>query len=290
MGLDDPVSKYLPYFQLQDELFIKNPITIKQLLSHTAGFPEYIPIASLKDKNLLQMYRGIPQYKEIMSQFSDEVLDKIKSREDVTRYFTNVKLQYKPGEGWQYCTDAYVIAGDLLEKVTGITWEEYLHNNIFSRLQLHRTFTDPVQLRQETDQTHYYTFDGSRIREVPTPMNPICAPAGFIYSTVNDITKYLLSHMDFVKSPLLNEKSLITMQDMIAKRSVNLGYGLGWKIRSYLDIKIVEHGGGYPGVAAYVAMIPSVGFGVVLFSNCDQVPVKEICEKVTNEFIEESLF
>ena len=80
------------------------------------------------------------------------------------------------------------------------------------------------------------------------------------------------------------------MQDMIAKRSVNLGYGLGWKIRSYLDIKIVEHGGGYPGVAAYVAMIPSMGFGVVLFSNCDQVPVKEICEKVTNEFIEESLF
>lgn len=87
------------------------------------------------------------------------------------------------------------------------------------------------------------------------------------YSTVNDISKYLLSHMNFAASPLVKEKSLMMMQDMIAKRSDNLGYGLGWKIRYYRDHKIVEHGGGYPGAAAYVAMVPRLGFGVVLFSN-----------------------
>lgn len=285
--LDDPVSNYLPYFQVQDEeKYIKNPITVKQLLSHTAGFPEYFPIASLQDQNLAKLYRGIPQYEAIMSNFPDEVLTKIKNREDVTRYFANVKLQYNPGEGWQYCTDAYVIAGDLLEKVAGMSWEEYLHKNIFNRLNLQRTFSDPIRLTQEDDQARYYTLDSSSVKEMPTPINPICAPAGFIYSSVNDMTKYLISHMDFDESPLITGDSLRTMQEMIAKREVNLSYGLGWRIRKCLGYKVVEHAGGYPGAAAYVAMVPGSGFGVVIFSNCDKVPVKQISELAIDEYIQ----
>jgi CubicO group peptidase (beta-lactamase class C family) len=278
----------LPYFHVKDEKYIKHPITVKQLLSHTAGFPEYFPIASLQDQNLVKLYRGIPEYEVIMRYFSDEVLSKITKREDVSRYFANVKLQYNPGEGWQYCTDAYVIAGDLLEKVAGITWEEYLYKNIFMRLNLQRTFTDPSNLILEDNRTNYYTLDGSSIIEMTVPINPICAPAGFIYSSVNDITKYLIAHMDLDRSPLLNGSSLMLMQEMIAKREENLGYGLGWRIRKYRNLKIVEHAGGYLGIAAYVTIVPSLGFGVVLFSNNDKVPVMQLCERVTEQFINES--
>ncbi|WP_416150063.1 serine hydrolase domain-containing protein [Salipaludibacillus sp. HK11] len=286
ISLDDRVSDYLPYFHINDQKYIENPITIKQLLSHTAGFPEFYPIVSLQDRNLVKLYRGAPQYEAIISKFPDEVLSKIKNREDITRYFENVQLQYKPGEDWQYCTDAYVIAGDLLEKVTEMSWEGYINKNIFNRLKLGSTFTDPTRLNEESNKTHYYTLDESSLMEMPMPINRICAPAGFIYSSVNDMTKYLISHMDFDNSPLLNRNSLMEMQKMIAQRERNLSYGLGWRIRNYHDHKIAEHAGGYPGVAAYVTMIPEKGFGVVLFSNCDKVPVKVFSEKVTEEYID----
>ncbi|ALS25604.1 serine hydrolase [Paenibacillus sp. 32O-W] len=284
--LDDPVSNYLPYFHIHDEKYKKNPITVKQLLSHTAGFPEYFPIASFQDHNLVNMFRGVPKYNALLENFSEELLGKIKTREDVTRYFAHVKLQYDPGEGWQYCTDAYVIAGDLLEKVSGMTWEEYLHKNIFSNLKLSKTFTDPARLKEEENVTHYYTLIGSELSEMPTPINPICAPAGFIYSTANDMTKYLIAHMDYDDSPLISKESLETMQDMIAVREENVSYGLGWRIRKFHNNKIVEHAGGYPGMAAYVTMIPKKGFAVILFSNCDKVPVKYLSELVTEEYVE----
>lgn len=103
IDLNSPVSTYLPYFYVEDEKYKKSPITIKQLLSHTAGFSEYFWVASLQDQNLVKLIRGVPQYEGILNDFPDHVLKKIRNREDVTRYFSNAKLHYNPGEGWQYC-------------------------------------------------------------------------------------------------------------------------------------------------------------------------------------------
>ena len=288
LKLDDPISRYLPYFQVRDSAF-SHQITIKQLLSHTAGFPDDFWIASLQDHNLFSLIQGVPDYQGILKQFPKEVLETINNREDVTRYFSNSELIYEPGQGWKYCTDAYVIVGDILEKVTGLSWEEYIQVNIINRLELNRTFTDPSRLNKENDITNYYTTSNSNIVKLPTPINQICAPAGFIYSTVNDLSLYIKSHMDLVENPLLDTSSLNSMQDMIAKRQTNLSYGLGWKVRITHGHKIVEHAGGYPGVATYVVMIPSEGFGIVLFSNCDKVPVQDLSEKAIEYYIKEIL-
>ncbi|WP_318617596.1 serine hydrolase domain-containing protein [Sporosarcina sp. YIM B06819] len=284
LSLDDPVSRYLPYFQVHDET-LTHQITIRQLLSHTAGFPGDFWIASLKDPNLIPLMKEVPEYQSILQQFPEIVLNKIRNREDVTRYFSNVNLLFEPGQGWHYCTDAYVIVSDILEKVTGVSWEDYIQDNIFNRLGLKRTFTDPNRINNEKDVTHYYTSNNSSVINRPTPINQLCAPAGFIYSNVSDLSKYIISHMNFDQSPLLNTDSLTAMQDMIANRGENLSYGLGWKVRKFNGYKVIEHGGGYPGVAAYVTMIPSEGFGMVIFSNSDKMPVQKISERVVEHFV-----
>src|SRR5699024_9558399 len=138
---------------------------------------------------------------------------------------------------------------------------------------LKKTFTDPNRMNNESDVTHYYMKHISSVMELATPINQICAPAGFIYSNVNDVSKYFIAHMKSDQSPLLHTDSLATMQAMIADREENLSYGLGWKIRKVNDSKVIEHAGGYPGMASYASLNPSEGFGIVIFANSDQFPV-----------------
>src|SRR5699024_3813351 len=149
----------------------------------------------LQDRNLAHLMQQAPEYHSLLEQFPEDVLNTIKNREDVSKYFSNAQLLYEPGQGWHYCTDAYVIAADILEKITGLSWEKYIEKNIFNKLGLKKTFTDPSRMQTEDDVTHYYIEHGSSVIELPTPVNQICAPAGFIYSNVNDLSKYLTSHI-----------------------------------------------------------------------------------------------
>ncbi|MEK4302478.1 serine hydrolase domain-containing protein [Oceanobacillus sp. FSL K6-0251] len=286
LALDDPISLHLPYFHTHDDA-VTEQITIKQLLSHTAGFPGDFWIASLQDRNLLSLIKQAPEYELIVQQFPEETLNKIKNREDVTRYFSNANLLFEPGQGWSYCTDTYVIAADILEKITSQSWEEYIQENIFKRLDLKKTFTDPNRMNNESDVTHYYMKHISSVMELATPINQICAPAGFIYSNVNDVSKYFIAHMKSDQSPLLHTDSLATMQAMIADREENLSYGLGWKIRKVNDSKVIEHAGGYPGMASYASLNPSEGFGIVIFANSDQFPVQKLSESVIDYIVKE---
>lgn len=283
--LDDPVSTYLPYFHVQNDTRTEQ-ITVRKLLSHTAGFSDDIWIASLQDRYLLRLMGQVPQYRPIVDKYPEEILDTIRSREDVTRYFSQFDLLYEPGQSWRYCTDAYVIAGDLIEKVSGQRWEDFLQSHIFDRLHLTRTFTDAEKFHHDQDQTAYYLLSGDSPFELPVPVNPICAPAGFIYSTVNDLSTYLIAHMNMDQSPLLKGESLREMQSMIADRGdETLSYGLGWKVRIHNGHKIVEHAGGYPGASSYVTMIPELGFGLIMFANSDQVAVQHLSERLVDYYL-----
>jgi CubicO group peptidase (beta-lactamase class C family) len=113
-------------------------ITSKQILSHTAGFPENIWLVTLLDKHLFDLVKNAPEYEFIFKEVPniEELISTTKNREDITRYFSNIELEYEPGDGWNYCTDAYVIMADILEEVSGLTWEEYLIKNILNPLNM----------------------------------------------------------------------------------------------------------------------------------------------------------
>src|SRR5699024_6907666 len=122
--LDAPVSRYLPYFKIKNEALTQQ-LTVRQVLSHTAGFPGDFWIASLQDRNLARLMQQAPEYHSILEQFPEDVLNTINNREDVSKYFSNAQLLYEPGQGWHYCTDAYVIAADILrseERRVGKVW------------------------------------------------------------------------------------------------------------------------------------------------------------------------
>lgn len=280
--LNQPIKEYLPYFRTKDGQ--EDKITTKHILSHTAGFPEDLWVVTLLDQYMYEMGKNLPAFQFIFDKYPNisEVVAGLSSREEVTRYFSNVSTVYDVGASWAYCTDAYVIAADVLEKVSGLTWEEYVQQHILTPLGLNDTYVEPTLL--DGDQQRYAAYQanfGGQLVNLPVPVNKIGAPVGFIYSTAPDLAKYLTAHMS-PENPILSSTGLAQMKQRMAKREQGLSYGLGWKIKDYRGMEVVEHAGGYPGVSSIATMIPQEQFGLVLLSNADSTPVQQMADSILN--------
>ena len=281
-NIDTPIIEYLPYFCTKSGRF--NTITSKHILSHTAGFPDNIWLVTLLDKGLYQFAKNLPEYQSIFKQFPgiEKAIAKINSREDITRYFSNIELAYEPGNGWQYCTDAYVILADILEKISGLSWEEYILKNIIEPLRMDNTFINPTKDLHE-DMSDYYMTSNDDYMKIPIPNNFLGAPVGFIYSTAHDMAKYLISIMEG-NQEVISQPSRKKMFSMIANRNPGLSYGLGWKVKKARDMKVIEHAGGYPGVSSFASMIPEKNFGLVMFCNTGDVPLQIVSDNIVDIF------
>jgi len=208
IDLDKPLVEYLHYFKTSNKNE-SDKITVRQLLSHTAGLPNH-GIANIVCSNRKEFTTFDEWKKEIG--VTDEDIEKIKSFEDITKYFSKLDLNFSPGEGWSYSTDAYAIVGDLFEKVSGENWHEYVQKNIFDKIGMERTTLDPLRVKEDDDSGRFYITIDSKLEEVPFPTNPIAAPIGFIYSSAIDMAKYLSIHMNYENNPLLSVDSIKEMQ------------------------------------------------------------------------------
>ncbi|WP_404450231.1 beta-lactamase family protein [Sutcliffiella horikoshii] len=281
-NLDTPIIEYLPYFSTKSGKY--NEITSNHILSHTAGFPDNIWLVTLLDNGLYKFAKNLPEYQFIFKQCPniEDTITKIKSREDITKYFSNIDLAYEPGKGWLYCTDAYVILADVLEKISGLTWEEYLIENIMKPLNMNNTYINPSK-GSSYNMNEYYLYSKGDFIKIPTPNNQLGAPVGFIYSTANDMAKYLIAIMRS-EQKIISQSSRSKMFSMIAQREPRLSYGLGWKIKKLRDSKVIEHAGGYPGVSSFASMIPAKNFGLIMLCNIGDAPLQILSDSIVDIF------
>ncbi|WP_342429634.1 serine hydrolase domain-containing protein [Neobacillus sp. FSL H8-0543] len=292
VSLDHPVVNYLPSFRTKntDE---SDTITIRHLLSHTAGFPTNLGIANMIAPNVKEIFSDTPtEFQEALDYYNltEEEISRIETREDITKWFEKVELDYPVGMGWNYCTDAYVILADLFEKVTGCEWETYLRDEILTPLDMNRTTSDSQLVEKDKNCARYYL--GNDKIETPFPINPISAPIGYLYSTANDLGKYIRFHMN--KKPEILRSNLIEeMQNPIHLVSEDWqfesdvrSYGLAWFTDIYRGYRKVEHGGGQLAVRSLISMVPELNLGVVILLNFDGTIHHDICKKIIDVFID----
>lgn len=288
LHLDAPVAGYLPHFQTtapSDSAVI----TVRQLLSHTAGFAGDLGIGNSLCLNAFE-YRALDDVKEQFG-ITEEILQGIHSRSDVTKYLEHVTLANPPGTEWNYCTDAYIIAADLFEQVSGQSWDTYMEETLFPALKLDRTTLLASNVLSDDDHASYYTSNESALRHSilpvpsrkdiyasPFPVNPLAAPMGFLYSTARDLGTYMCSYMS--ERPFLSPAMKELMLMPVWHWDEETGYALGWGIQQKENHRIVEHGGGSLGVSAYMCIVPEENIGVIVVSNHDQTPTQNICYQV----------
>lgn len=217
--LDESIHTYLPEFPKKS----KGDITIRQLLNHTSGIKHY-------ESN----WDGISftRYKTVI-----EALDEFKDR----------PLSFKPGTGYEYSTYGYTMLGAIIEKVSGLSYEEYMRTNIFHPASMKNTEIEDSKTNYPNKAELYIKLGSNYIRSPKTDLS-VKAPGGGIHSTAADL-------LNFGKAILEHKLIDSTSLEMMIKKTHNLKqgtpYGFGWYILDDEKLgKVILHGGSQSGASA----------------------------------------
>lgn len=240
LKLDDLVLKYFPDFPYPD-------ITIRHLLSHTSGLPDYDIYREQMEKNPNKVFSN------------NDLMPSLK--------MWNKPLNFKPGEKWQYSNTNFCLLALLVEKLSGLTFQDYLQKNIFKPSKMYNTYFQSGFVHKGNKNgvvNHDYPFlYSSKFENVDSLKKyrwRLYNLSGFvgqgnIITTTEDLLKFdrILYTGKILKLSTLNEAYTPTKLNKGENISSDLGgnkasYGLGWFILDDTSAgKIVGHTGGQPG-------------------------------------------
>jgi CubicO group peptidase (beta-lactamase class C family) len=256
---DDPVTKYLPDFQLYDP-YVTREVTVRDLLTHRAG---------LGNADLLWYGQD-------------------NSRKDILYRLRFLKPQTSMRSHFTYQNIMYVAAGEIVAAVSGIPWENFVRQKIFEPLDMKGT----VPLLAETEGrpnvvSPHYLIDGN-IRVIENASVDPVAPAGSVWSSVHDMAKWMLFLLEKGdKSSLLSastRKELFRPQFIVDRQEFYptarltqphwTTYSLGWFQHDY-DGRVVDfHTGSIDGMVAIIGLIRDECLGVYVLGNLDHAEVR----------------
>jgi D-alanyl-D-alanine carboxypeptidase len=226
IALDGVAAKYLPqYPSLRD-------ITIRQLLSHTSGLPNYADDA---------IATGAAMQKTTPADIISSMLAR--------------PPDFAPGSDWSYSNTGYVVLGQIVENVSGMPLAQYESEHIFRTVGMEHTFVAPALAKDVAG-----PFDGD-----PGDWTWYYA-CGDVFSTADDLARFDIALM---RGELLRPKTFATMQQTVPFTTFAPGMrdGLGVFVSTVGDVFEVGHHGGEPGYRADNEMVPELGFAVAVVGN-----------------------
>ncbi|HEY2750809.1 serine hydrolase domain-containing protein [Phenylobacterium sp.] len=243
VGLDDPVSKYLP-------AGVKVPsrggkvITLRELAMHTAALPHDLPNLAAKRQD--EMLAGT-------------------SEADLYKFLASYQLPRDPGTEWEYSNLGVGLLGIALSHRAGVDLETLIRQRVTGPLGMTSTvMTVTPELKSRLATGH----DAFLRPEPPLDIGPAEAAAGQIRSSANDMLKLLAAEMDYTKTPLRP-----AMDAMLATERAGMQGGfrqaLGWMILEMPSGRLVTHSGGTFGHRAFTAFNPKMREGVIVLSNAE---------------------
>ena len=250
---DDRVTKYLPEFELYDP-YVTRELTVRDLLCHRSG-----------------LERG-----DLLWYGSEYDRDEILRR---TRY---LKPTWSLRSTFGYQNLMYLAAGQLIAKVSGKSWDEFIRQRIFVPLSMTASNTSIRDFKNADNVSSPHAKVEEKIEVIPWRNIDNIAPAGSINSNVVEMAQWVrlqLGQGEYQKQRLLSSgaaKEMQTSQTVIRAEPPYsifypeahfLNYGLGWFLHDYKGRKVVEHGGAIDGMRAQVAMIPEEKLGLVILTN-----------------------
>lgn len=247
IDLDGDVNHYLQSTQLENKF--DEPVTVADLLLHTAGFDENYLGAHVRDAGELKT----------LAEFWQDHLTE--------RYLP-------PGEFISYNDLGYTLAGILVEDVSGMSFDEYVAAHILTPLQMDSsTFTQPQPENLKERLAIGYRFDGTSYQ--PYELDYIhVSPSAALVSSVSDIGHFVSAHLNdgqFEGTSILKPETVAAMQQtQFAHHPELRGRGYGFSEWLENGHRGVFHDGGNPGFLNRLFLLPEEGVGFYLVFNSDQ--------------------
>lgn len=258
-SLDAPVESLLPEWPIRSSRFARDGVTLRRLLSHTAGL-------SMPSVPWFPADSSIPTRRAVLlGQGGDR---------------GPLEILHEPGTQWSYSGGGYMLLEWIIEEMSGRSFPDYVQRNLFDPLGMKET-TFAVDTVSSNRLAIPYDDDGDPIE----PYRLVGVAAGGLYSTARDFARFVAAYAGDRETrsdqSISSRQALATMLEPIA--AVQLSnvdvdgamYGLGHNIyASSRSVRIVYHSGGNPGFIAYFLVVPETGNGLVILSNSDRaVPV-----------------
>lgn len=218
LSYDDTVQHYIPEFPYQG-------ITIKMLLNHTSGLPNYMWLLEHhwnKD--------NIP--------YNDDVIDLLSNHK--------LNLNFTPGTRFNYSNTGYVILASIIERVSGVAYSEFLDEYIFSPLDMENSFVYSPSIDESSNNTiSGYRSWGNTYRSIPNTINDGTVGDKGVHSTINDLYKWDQAlHGEELLSEENKEKAF---EPVTLKNGYQYPYGFGFRIKTIDSSKVVYHYGKWNG-------------------------------------------
>jgi CubicO group peptidase (beta-lactamase class C family) len=255
LDLDAPVQKYCPAFPEKQW-----PVTVRQLLIHQGG----IRHNKLDEVVSTRHFNSIT---ESLSAFKDE------------------SLLHEPGTKYYYSTPGYVLLGCVIEGASGISYTDYIRENIFKPAGMSRTQTDDVYAVVQNRARGYRKTQSSEVQNAPLHDTSIKIPAGGLVSTAEDLARFAIA----VNSGRLVKKE--TLERMWTRPKTSDGkeqsYALGWLVAEQGGQKRVFNDGSQAGTRTYLFLLPKEGFAVALMTNMERAWCEELVPKIIDVVLQE---
>ncbi len=258
----DKVKDHIPEFKMYNE-YVSENFNIQDLLTHRSGL-------GLGAGDLMLFPDG-----------SDFTI------KDVVSGFQYFKPQSAFRTKFDYDNLLYIVAGEVIAKVSGMSWEDFVKTRIMEPLDMDHSASSLAYLKNRRNLATPHSNEMGVLKTInhfeqdPEKMNG--APGG-IYSNVDDLCSWMLVHLNKGKygknleQQLFSEANHKEMWKIHTTTNANsdprynshfAGYGLGWGLSDVKGNMMVRHGGGLPGMVSMTTLIPDLNLGVVILSNTD---------------------
>lgn len=238
LALDDDLTKFIEDYPVNGR-----KITLHHLLTHTSGIPSYTE----------------------MDEWTPEVMKKDLTVNEIIDFFKNKPLDFEPGEEWRYNNSGYILLGYIIEKVSGLTYEQYVVENLFKPAGMENSLygNDRIILKNRAYgyQSGHNGYENANFLSMTQPY-----AAGSLMSTVSDLYKW---NRSLVSGKLISKKFLdLAFSNFTLSSGEKMNYGYGWMPGDVQGYSMIGHGGGINGFLTSEAYFPEEDLFVALFVNC----------------------
>jgi CubicO group peptidase (beta-lactamase class C family) len=260
LSLDDDIRKHIP--ELHD---FGHTITIRHLAHHTSG---------IRDQWTLLNMAGWRQ---------DDVITKAHI---LKLLYSQRDLNFEPGSAHLYCNSGYSLLAEIVERVSGLTFREFLHKEVFEPLEMATTHVHDNH--QEVVPARSYSYqkgeDGRFENRVLSFANH---GATSLFTTVEDLARWMLH---FEKQHAANDEKILQLlhRDPL-NNGKEISYGFGLTVNDWRGVEQIQHSGSDAGFRSHLLMIPQQRFGVAVLSNRADSDPSNLSHLVAASCLEEQL-
>jgi CubicO group peptidase (beta-lactamase class C family) len=247
LDLDAPVAEVLPELRLADAGVAKT-VTMRHLLNHTSGIDGDVFTDTGRGDDCVEKYVAL---------------------------LSEQKQNHPLGATWSYCNAGFVLAGRVIEQLTGLTWDAALKQKIYAPLGLRHTVTLPEEALLFRAAAGHVDVTGDPVLAPVWQLPRSLGPAGLICSTPADVLTFARMHLagglaaDGTR--VLSAESTRAMTQLEAdlpdKYSLGDSWGIGWIRFGWDARRLVGHDGNTIGQAAFLRVLPEAGLAVTLLTN-----------------------